>query len=563
MATWSLAFARFGHAVGAPIRAVRARRVVPSGSFVQVVIDGPVVLVSERIPWWRRRQTSRAVSLERINELVGLVSKDPKVKGLVVELRSLRAGAAVATSLRTALARFGDTGKPLVAYLPMGAGTREMLVASAASRIIVGPESSILPLGVAVEARYFRRALDKIGVLPEIFARGEFKTAGESLARDSMSEEQREQLGAILDVLEDELLSSLSSGRRISREQARALVDGGPYRASDAVARYLADAKGYDDELPHLVTPESTEPARFVPAGAYLSVRRAASRPRRVGIVHVRGPIVSRAPFGMGRMAVDERIMGALRKARESRAVDGVILLIDSPGGSVLASDRIHHEVSRLAEKKPVVAYMANVAASGGYYVACAAHAIVAQTTTITGSIGVVAAHLVLSPLLDKLGIVTELVKRGARADMLSASRPLDQGEREAMTLEIDGFYRDFVSIVAKGRKRPPEEIEKLARGRVYSGVDAKGHGLVDRLGDLNVALDWLREQLGAKDALHPTVIKAPRAMPKPPEIPAPFVGAIESLGGGILFELAALALGVGPTERAFVWCETRGLPSD
>jgi protease-4 len=525
---------------------------------VHLVIDGPVVLVSDRVPWWRR-QTSRAVSLEKISELVGTIARDPKVTGLVVELRSLRAGAAIATSLRTSLARLREVGKPLVAYLPMGAGSREMLVASAANRIIVGPESSILPLGVAVESRYFRRTLDKIGVLPEIFARGEFKTAGESLARDSMSEEQREQLGAILDVLEDELLSSLSVGRGLSREQIHALIDGGPYRASDAVAQNLADAKGYEDDLPRLVAPESSAPARFVPAGAYLSVRRATSYPKRIGIVHVRGPIVSRAPFGVGRVAVDERVIGALRMARESRSVAGVIVLIDSPGGSVLASDRIHHEVTRVAEKKPVVAYMANVAASGGYYVACAAHAIVAQTTTITGSIGVVAAHLVLSPLLDKLGIVTELVKRGARADMLSASRPLDPGEREAMTLEIDGFYRDFVDIVAKGRKRPPDEIEKLARGRVYSGVDAHRLGLVDRLGDLSVALDWLKHEIGATESLFPAVIKSPRTVPKPPELPVPFVQALEALGGGALIELAALSFGVGPAERVLAWSGVRG----
>lgn len=559
MKTWALAFARIGHAMGAPIRAVRGRRLVPKGSFVQLVIEGPVVLVSDRVPWWRR-QTSRAVSLEKINELVGIIARDPKVIGLVVELRSLRAGAAIATSLRTSLARLGEVGKPLVAYLPMGAGSREMLVASAANRIIVGPESSILPLGVAVEARYFRRTLDKIGVLPEIFARGEFKTAGESLARDSMSEEQREQLGAILDVLEDELLSSLSVGRRLPRERIQALIDGGPYRASDAVSHNLADAKGYDDELARLVAPEASEPARFVPSGAYLSVRRATSHPKRIGIVHVRGPIVSRAPFGVGRVAVDERIMGALRMARESRSIAGVIVLIDSPGGSVLASDRIHHEVSRLAEKKPVVAYMANVAASGGYYIACAAHAIIAETTTITGSIGVVAAHLVLSPLLDKLGIVTELVKRGARADMLSASRPLDPGEREAMTLEIDGFYRDFVDIVAKGRKKPADEIEKLARGRVYSGTDAHRLGLVDRLGDLNVALDWLKQEIGSKEAVFPAVIKSPRTMPKPPELPAPFVESLEALGGRALIELAALSFGVGPAERVLAWSGLRGL---
>jgi protease-4 len=263
----------------------------------------------------------------------------------------------------------------------------------------------------------------------------------------------------------------------------------------------------------------------------------------------------------MGRVAVDERVMAALRRARESRSVEGVVVLIDSPGGSVLASDRIHHELQRVAEKKPVVACMVNVAASGGYYIAAGAHAIVAQTTTITGSIGVVAAHLVLSPLFEKVGVVTELVKRGARADMLSASRPLDPGEREAMTLEIDGFYRDFVKVVARGRKRSPDEIEPLARGRVYSGLEAHKLGLVDRLGGLDEALDWLRQELGAIEPLGPAVIKPPRSMPKPPEIPAPFVAAVESLGAGAFFDLAALALGVGPTETALAWSGFAGLP--
>jgi protease-4 len=543
-----------------PVRAMRARRAIRGACFVHLVVDGPVVSVSEPVPWWRRRAT-RATSLETLAELVTLVARDPKVKGLVAEVRSLRAGAATATSLRAILARLKEADKPLVVFLPMGAGTREMLVASAASRVVVGPESSILPLGVAVEAHYFRRALDRIGVLPEIFARGEFKTAGESLARDSMSEEQRQQLGAILDVLEDELLSGLSSGRRLSREEVRSIVDSGPYRASDAVARGLVDAKGYDDELPKLVSPDSTEPPSLVPAATYLSLRRRPSRPKRIGVVHVRGPIVSRSPIGMGRVAVDERVMAALRRARESRGVAGVVVLIDSPGGSVLASDRIHHELVRLAEKKPVVACMANVAASGGYYIAAGANTIVAQTTTITGSIGVVAAHLVLSPLFEKLGIVTELVKRGARADMLSASRPLDPGEREAMTLEIDGFYRDFVDVVARGRKRLPGEIEPLARGRVYSGLEAHKLGLVDRLGGLDEAVDWLRSELGQVEAPGSAVIKPPRAMPKPPELPAPFVAAIEAAGGGALFDLAALALGVAPTETALAWSGIAGVP--
>jgi protease-4 len=553
-----LSLGNFGATILAPLRMVRARQLLRKGTLVSLTIDGPVVEVADRRPWWRR-VPSRATSLARVRELVALVGSDPKVDGLVVEIRSLHAGAATATSLRRTLLRLKESNKALVAYLPMGGGSREMLVASAADKIVIGPASSIAPLGVAVETRYFRRALDRIGVLPEIFARGEFKTAGESLARDSMSSEQREQLGAILDVLEGELAEALAEGRRRPIADIRALIDGGPYRAPDAVARGLADATGYDDDLPKLFASADGDRARMVEAAKYLSVRRAPPLRHGIGVVKVRGPIVSRAPLAIGRMAESEPIIGALRAAGAASSVRGVVLLIDSPGGSVLASDRIYHEVVRLAEKKPVVAYFANIAASGGYYIGAGAHAIVAQPTTITGSIGVVAAHLVLSPLFDKLGIVTELVKRGARADMLSPSRPLDEGEREAMSREIDGYYREFVDIVARGRQRPADEIERLARGRVYSGAEAYRLGLVDRLGGFETAMDLVRERLGETRPLAAAVVKPPRTMPKPPELPTPFVEALDAAGLGGSKELAALCLALSPAESVLAWS---GLPT-
>jgi protease-4 len=255
-------------------------------------------------------------------------------------------------------------------------------------------------------------------------------------------------------------------------------------------------------------------------------------------------------------MADSEQLIGALRVARQAKAVRGVVLLIDSPGGSVLASDRIYHEVVRLAEKKPVVAYFVNVAASGGYYVAAGAHAIVAQPTTVTGSIGVVATHLVLGPLLAKLGIVTELVKRGARADMLSPSRPLDDGERAAMIRDIDGYYQEFVEIVARGRGRPPGEIEKLARGRVYSGAEAHRLGLVDHLGGFDTALDVVRERLGEPRQLEAALIKAPRSTPAPPELPRPLVSLLESAPLDRIREIGTLALSLGAGETVLAWSE-------
>jgi protease-4 len=375
-----------------------------------------------------------------------------------------------------------------------------------------------------------------------------------------MSAEQREQLGAILDVALAELVGALGEGRRRSPEEVRALVDDGPYRAPEAVARGLGDVVGYDDDIPKLLAPVGSETARLVPATSYLGVRRSAPRRRGIGVIRVQGPIVSRAPLALGRMAESEQLIGALRVARKAKAVRGVVLLIDSPGGSVLASDRIYHEVVRLAEKKPVVAYFANVAASGGYYVAAGAHAIVAQPTTVTGSIGVVATHIVFGPLLAKLGIVTELVKRGARADMLSTSRALDDGERAAMTRDIEGYYQEFVTIVARGRGRPAEEIEKLARGRVYSGTEAHRLGLVDHLGGFDTALDLVRERLGETRELDAALIKPPRVVPKPPELPRPFVWALEAARLDHVYELGALALSLDAGETVLAWSGLAGI---
>jgi protease-4 len=171
-----------------------------------------------------------------------------------------------------------------------------------------------------------------------------------------------------------------------------------------------------------------------------------------------------------------------------------------------------------------------------------------------------VAAHLVLGPLLAKLGIVTELVKRGARADMLSPSRPLDAGEREAMTREIEGYYQEFVAIVARGRGRAPEEIEKLARGRVYSGAEAHRLGLVDRLGGFDTALDVVHERLGETRVLGAALIKPPRVTPKPPELPQPLVAALEAARFDGVRDLGALALSLGPGETMLAWSELAGL---
>jgi protease-4 len=211
-------------------------------------------------------------------------------------------------------------------------------------------------------------------------------------------------------------------------------------------------------------------------------------------------------------MAVDERVISAVRIARANPFVRGVVLHVDSPGGSALASDRIHHELAQLAKEKPLVTCMGDVAASGGYYVAVAAHEIVAQPTTVTGSIGVIAARVVLEPLLARLGVVTQVLQRGAHARLLDPFLPLGPDDRQAVDREIERIYRGFVGVVAAGRRRSADEVEPLAQGRVWTGADAHSRGLVDRLGGFEDALEAVRARVGrGAGKLRVAVIRPPR----------------------------------------------------
>ncbi|MDB4935941.1 MAG: Protease [Labilithrix sp.] len=504
-----------------PIRALRRGRVVEEGTFITLKIDGAVTDVLARPRFWEIR-AQKAISLHDVREIVDHVIADDRVRGLVVTLKSLAAGMATAASLRDQLARARAAGKEVVVHLPLGGGTKEVLIATAGSKVFLGPAAQLAALGFTTRTRYVKRALDKAGIVPEVYACGEYKSAGESLVRDSMSDAQREQLEKLLDRFDAALLDAIAEGRSVSRERARAIVDGGPYFGEAAIEVGLADAVAYEDELPALLGMKRRGKPGPVTEGmvegsAYLSARkrpilRRLTRAPVVAVIPVHGAI-AHASSQFGNFATDDKLARMVRIARLDRRVKGVILHVDSPGGSALASDRMHHEIVQLAREKPVVACMANVAASGGYYVAAPAHKIVCEAVTITGSIGVVGARLTLEPLMAKLGITTEVVQRGARAGLLSPSAPLNEDERTALMRELEATYRTFVRVVAQGRKMRVDEVEPLARGRVYTGEDAKAAGLVDVLGGFDVALREVRAMLPAdvREAAEPHVMRAPR----------------------------------------------------
>lgn len=496
----------------------------PKAPWVVVRLKPRLIEARQPLPWLRRileaESLRRTSSLAAVRRLADCVIRDPKVEGVAFVVPPMHAGWAVCAGLREQILRLRDEGKKTTVLLPRGGGHRELYVTSAADRVLLAPQSTITLLGLSAQSHYVKPMLDKLGVEVEPFARKEFKTAAERVSRDSMSEPQREQVQALLDGHTTALLDALSQRLGASPAQARALFETAVFRAQAAVDAKLADGLAYEDELPDRLgvdpkkgTVEASRYLHFKEAKLFRRVRR----PPYIAVVPIKGAI-SESGAPQGRRA---SIVAALRHARRDRRALGVLLWVDSPGGSAEASDLIHREVVRVKEKKPVVAYFGEVAASGGYYVAAHANAIVAQPLGLTGSIGVVSARLLASRLLDRLGVRTEVLRTGPHADFYSPHRPLSDDERAIMNRELDAFYDAFVALVADGRGRPAEEIEPLARGRVWLAADAHRLGLVDELGGMDAAIERLRGLVEAPERvrarLRPMVVSTYRLEAPPP----------------------------------------------
>lgn len=491
-----------------PFRAYRARRAAPPGALLEVRLKG---LVREGPPRPRKLWPPAFLSRERPSEvhvrtlrtLIDAVLVDPRVSGLLVNLHSLSGGWASLEALRAELFRVRAGGKRLVVFLPSGGGNRELYLASAGT--IVAPRSADISLvGPKVEAHYFQPLLERLGIDVELHARKEFKSAGDRVARSSRSEADRLQTEAILDAIDNALVSALSTGRGVDAARVREWIDAGPTHGAIALTRGLIDHAAHDDDLATVLS------ARTFPASEYWARRGLARKPfllrRRlaIGIVEVHGAITGGASpvaRAMGPLAVAERVIADLRAAERDPRIVAVVLDIDSPGGTVLASDEICAAAEKLAAKKPVIARMGDVAASGGYWIAVAAKTIVARPLTITGSIGVVAIRPIAARLAEKLGITRDVMSRGRFADLDAITRAPRDDEREVFAREIDAHYASFVSHVARGRNKSEAAIEEVARGRVWMGDAALAVGLVDVLGGLDEALSLVaREVKGSFD---------------------------------------------------------------
>lgn len=431
---------------------------------------------------------------------------DPEVAAVAVKIEGLPLGPGRIEELRAALAAVRER-KPVLAYLASG-GTAEYWLATAATRVAVPPGAALDVSGVATSRLFLKDALARLGVAFEVVALGAYKTAPEPLVRSGSSPESREVTNAVLDDVFSRLVADVAAARRLPPERVRALVDQGLLGAEEAKAAGLVDEVIWPDEVEGWARRLTGRRVRV--GGAYRPQpeRRAQrwGRPPVVEIVRVEGTIVP-GKSRSGRVG-DEGVAGAetvaaeIRRAAEDREVKAIVLRVDSPGGDGLASDLIWREVVRARAKKPVVASMGDAAASGGYLVAVGADAIVAQPSTLTGSIGVFALKPDLSGLLGKLSIGREAFARGQNAQLTSLAKPWTPSERRAVERQIEAFYRLFVDRVAEGRKLPRAEVEPLAGGRVWTGRQAFERHLVDRLGSLEdaIALAKERAHLGATE---------------------------------------------------------------
>jgi len=478
--------------------------------------------LGERSPLFPRSGTHSDLGLLEVLRVLEHAAQDERVAGVVLRFSGGLAGWSRVHALHRAVSELRRAGKRVVAWGER-LGTPDYVVAVAAERIWL-PESGALELvGLRSEALFVRDLLERLDVKPEVVHVGRYKSAGEFLTRDSMSEEQRQQLEAWQADVFDELVEKVAQGRGLSSEAVQEAVDTGPFSGAHAVAAGLIDGLLYADqleaELPALMEAPGGEDAgprrpQLVEASDYY-LREVADpgwrpllreRPR-VAYVIASGAIHRGA--GMSGIA-SAALAATCAELREDRAVRGVVLRVNSPGGDALASDLLHRELELLCREKPLVVSMGDVAASGGYYLAAAADRVFAEAGTLTGSIGVVGGKLDLSGLYRRLGIATEAVERGAHAGLHATDRGFTAEERVVVRREMEAVYQTFLTRVAQGRGLSLDAVEHAAQGRVWSGLRALSLGLVDGLGGPLEALCEVRRRAGLAEgeawalSLHP-----------------------------------------------------------
>lgn len=448
-------------------------------------------------------------------------ARDAKIAGVILKIDGPSIGWAKMRALRSGIAKVQAAGKKVYATLNE-ADNMDFLLATACDEIWM-PEAGVLTtLGLRAEVTFYKKAFDLLGVKAEMLRVGEFKSAGEPYSRTEMSPEFRKEMEEILDDFYQQLTTTLAESRKVPVEKVRELIDSAPLTARQAFENKLIDHVGYQDELESALAKThegktlkvlrkygkkkvDTDLNSLAGMMKFIEALTGGEQPKKksanpkLAIIHAQGMIVTGASSvdflsGESTMGSDTMIK-AIREARTDPMVKAIVLRIDSPGGSALASDLMWRELELV--EKPFVVSMGDTAASGGYYIAMGADRIFAEPGTITGSIGVVGMKLATGGVMEKVGVTTDVISRGKNSGINSTTQGYTEGERAAMQKILDEIYSQFTHKAAAGRKMPWEQLEKLARGRVYTGNAALKLGLVDELGGLDAAIAHAKKLAG------------------------------------------------------------------
>jgi protease-4 len=454
--------------------------------------------------------------------------KDPEARGVFLRIGALGGAYGRTADLRVALRAVRAAHKPVHCHFDATDNAGYALLADTCDRISMTPAGDLEFVGVAAHLFHARALLTSIGVSAELMQMGRFKGAAEPFTRDAMSPETRESMGAVLDDLQAALVSAVATGRHLEPAAVQAAIDAGPHDAASALAARLVDAVAFDDEARERARQAAgaarvetvslrprAEPLDLDALLAALSgekpARDDADEPQ-LALVHLRGEITDGdAPSGGSGAAGP--FVRELRRLGDAAEVKAVVLRIDSPGGSALASDRMWHAVRRVAARKPVIVSVGDMAASGGYYIACAGTEILAHDTSLVGSIGVVGGKISVAGLAERVGVHAEVLARGAHAGWSSPTSPFSDSERRVVERMLASTYARFLARVGAGRRLDATRVAAAAEGRIWSGRRARELGLVDRAGGLTDALRAARERGHLPDDAPVTVWPRDRAL--------------------------------------------------
>ncbi|MBM3234910.1 signal peptide peptidase SppA [Candidatus Poribacteria bacterium] len=466
-----------------------------------------------------RRKRIVEADLSEIENVLQRAKTDESVVGVILNLRGTNYGIGRLQEIREVVLDFKKTGKKVLCYTS-SCGTGNYLVASACDKIALHPSGEIRLIGIRAESTFYKGALDKLGVRADVEHIGEYKSASESVTRETMSPAHREATDSLLDELFEQLTLAIAEGRRFAVTELKQKIDYGPYTATEALDAGLIDELAYDDEIEEISPKLMGKKYPLLKAAEYQRMQRYEPEWRtplpKIALIHAEGMIVSGESFSNpltgDKMMGGKTITEALKTARLDSSVKAIVLRIDSPGGFIQPSDSIWREVVLAQKQKPIIVSMSDVAASGGYYIAAPADVIVAEPGTITGSIGVISGKYSLKGLYDKIGIKKEILKRGKYADFYTDYGDYPEAEQAIITRQIKLMYDDFVHKVAQGRNMTDVEVDQIGRGRVWTGSQAKANGLVDRIGGLDLALEIAKERAGLPKETEVQIIQLPKS---------------------------------------------------